>query len=279
MKLPDFLGLGAPRSGSTWLLRGLEQHPRVFVPAMRKEVHFFDANWHRGVEWYSRFFDGLDPSGICGEFTPSYLSNELAPQRIRSVVPNSRFLVILRDPVGRAHSQWKYRLQKRGERRPFVEYVLEETEPRLLGSYGTHLQRYLDVFPRDQFCILIFEEVVASPETAFPSVLEFLGVPDAQNWVPPMAANTNASFLPRYARLYQRAFRIKQSLRHAGFDRLVTVAKRAGIERAFGRGSPPPKLNEADRARVSPLFQEEVDRTEAILGRRIERWARPGSAT
>ena len=81
MTLPSFLVIGAQRAGTSLLHQILLAHPDVYVPAQRKEVHYFDRYFERGVEWYQSYFPAADAAGryrAIGEITPDYLATEEA---------------------------------------------------------------------------------------------------------------------------------------------------------------------------------------------------------
>src|SRR5947208_14127778 len=103
MRLPDFLIVGAMKAGTTSLAAWLRAHPDVFMPP-QKEIHFFDAQWERGVPWYADQFAGAPEGALVGEATPAYMVTTAFLDRMASVVPNARLLVVLREPVARAWS-------------------------------------------------------------------------------------------------------------------------------------------------------------------------------
>lgn len=103
------------------------------------------------------------------------MSHPDAAKRMKRHLGDIRFSLILRDPVERTYSQWKYRVQKRAERRSFEQFIAEE-EPIKLGLYGENLDRYFDLFPRECFPILIFERAITNPVATLDSVASFLSI-------------------------------------------------------------------------------------------------------
>jgi len=122
--LPDFIIIGAAKSGTTSLYGALADHPYVVPcttsdPHFRntKEVHFFSSGFQRGEDWYRSHFP-LESARrafeaehgrpfLTGEASPSYISSYWAPGRIRQVLPNVKLLAVLRNPVDRAYSQFQ----------------------------------------------------------------------------------------------------------------------------------------------------------------------------
>ena len=112
----DFIGIGAERSGTTWVSNCLNDHPEICF-SKQKEIFFFNKldrhflklenlRYKRGINWYKGFFNHCAPGAIKGEFTPTYLFCPYAPRRIKSYFPNVKIVVCLRDPVERAFSQY-----------------------------------------------------------------------------------------------------------------------------------------------------------------------------
>src|SRR5438132_1074466 len=106
----DFLVLGAQKSGTTALNYYLRRHPRIALP-VKKELHFFDndelfAGGNVSYEPLYEMFRPARPGSIAGENTPIYLYWRPALPRIRDYNPAMKFIVILRNPIERAFSQW-----------------------------------------------------------------------------------------------------------------------------------------------------------------------------
>ncbi len=114
-RLPDFIILGAQRAGTSSLYYYLSQHPQI-LPAVRKELHFFDDHYRRGLGWYRSQFPTRGARGtITGEATPYYLSHPHAPARIQRLLPQARLIVLLRNPVERAISHYFFEVSHQRE--------------------------------------------------------------------------------------------------------------------------------------------------------------------
>ena len=185
--LPDFVGLGTQKGGTTTLHRLLGQHPGVYVPA-RKEIHFFDKNYGAGEHWYREHFQKAQPAQRCGDITPFYLFHPDVPRRIHKHLLNARLIVLLRDPVERAISQ-VFHAQRRGfEPLPVDEAFAAEQDRLATGDpysfqkhsyisrsrYLEQLDRYEALFPREQLLILRSEDLFSTPERIWRELLSFL---------------------------------------------------------------------------------------------------------
>jgi hypothetical protein len=182
-RLPDFLILGAPKSGTTSLAAWLDARDDVLVPP-QKELHFFsrDDRWEQGLDWYSPYFE---PAGdrLAGEATPNYLDDPKAPERIAATAPGARLIAILRDPVDRAWSHYSYdRDLALNEVPPFDDVVRGAGGPaehRYLsqGRYVRHLERYVEHVPREQLLVLWFDDLRDRPAEVWKEVCSFVGIP------------------------------------------------------------------------------------------------------
>jgi hypothetical protein len=190
--LPNFLIIGAMRSGTTSLARYLDAHPEVFL-APQKEVHFFDRHYDEGLDWYRRQFSGASGQRAIGEATQSYIYDEPVPARMAATVPDARLVAILRNPVDRAYSHyWLNRAQGR-EPLEFAEALTEE--PKRIsgpnwgirlgrsyldrGRYLGQLRRVCDHYPRDSLLVVLFEDLRDDPAGTYECVCRFLKVDDS----------------------------------------------------------------------------------------------------
>ncbi len=205
--LPDFVVIGAAKSGTTFFYHLLSQHPLV-EPCAKKELHYFDMFFDEGVEWYRRCFptptwkDGRRT--ITGEATP-YLAHPFAPERMTKVVPHARLIALLRNPVDRAYSHYWAASRKGNEVRTFEEAIdfegvqllgkeggiperedcddglNDDSEYLSMGVYADQLLRWSGFFAREQMLVLKSEDYFEDPAEFFEPVLGFLGLP---HWKP-----------------------------------------------------------------------------------------------
>jgi hypothetical protein len=222
--LPDFIIIGAARSGTTHLLGQLNAHPNV-LPGPR-ETHFFDTHRYTyGLDWYRLRFpanrsrrdayaQGVHPV-LTGESSPSYLSHPNAPARVARAVPDVRLLVLLRDPAARAASHWAWCLRQCGETRSFRDAVEAEIGPPgdplglrvprdkrpgdplvvRRGVYQPQLERWRTHFPSEQLMVIQSERWFRDPLGVMAEVCDFLGLP-RQAQLPRVMRNRNKPHEP-----------------------------------------------------------------------------------
>ena len=196
--LPDFLVLGAQKAGTTALYAYLRWHPGITGPSW-KEVSFFDRHWWRGPAWYRGQFPLRTGSRLVGEASPSYLFHPLAPERVRALVPEARLVALVRDPVARAYSHYQHEVALGREPLSFEDALAAEPErtrgeeaklvadPKAFsrawwdhtyvarGLYADQLERWLEVFPREQLLVVRSEDLGERPGETYAEILAFLG--------------------------------------------------------------------------------------------------------
>lgn len=190
--LPDFLVLGAQKSGSTSLFNYLCLHPKVYG-SFPKEIFYFSRDFERGERWYRRHFPRrqfLENHGaITGEGTTMYLCSEDAPKRVAALLPDVKLIVLLREPASRAISHFNHRCRTGAETRHINDVFAEETigrwergEPLMdsdalyfeRGDYATQLKRWLACFSREQLLVLEAEKMFADPPATTAQAQVFL---------------------------------------------------------------------------------------------------------
>lgn len=172
--------IGAQRSGSTYLYEVLDCHPEVsMAQPVRPEPKFFlnELLVSKGKNFYEETYFSNHKPGACyfGEKSTSYIESTDAAKRIKKYYPDARVLIILRDPVLRAYSNYRFSVVNKLEPLSFEQALaIEETRfttanfstsvapfaYRKRGRYIDYIEWYLDVFDSSQVCILIFEEFV-----------------------------------------------------------------------------------------------------------------------
>jgi hypothetical protein len=274
--LPNFLVIGVQRGGTTLLHRILDGHPEVYVPQRRKEVHFFDWYYDRGVAWYSEFFpsENSQKYRAVGEVTPDYLFDPCAPSRIKEVLPNCKFVISLRNPVQRAFSWYSFQLRSFNEKRTFETFIEEDGGALERGLYTQQLERYFEFFPRSSFLIFIYEELIEVPAPNLDRLAGFLGL--ERSWNDPaglVRARVNASEIPRFRAAFARAQRIGEFFTRHDLDWIVRLARSCGIPEMFGTRQSKPRMSEQARRQLGAYYRDEVAKLEKLLGREIKTWS------
>ncbi|MCS3708301.1 hypothetical protein GGP62_003211 [Salinibacter ruber] len=203
--LPSFLILGAQRSGSTFLHDRLSADTSAQCSPLQKEVHYFDNKYYRSLEWYAKFFRSIEGGGVQNfETSPYYLYHPAAPRRVSESLPETKLLVVLRNPVERALSQFRWMREIGLETRDAVtafrydaerigleqdaEYLRQFEDPfhfdfdHHLRSYlrrslyDVQLRRWLRRFDPSQIRVIPSRALFRRPEATIKEIASFLGV-------------------------------------------------------------------------------------------------------
>jgi hypothetical protein len=200
--LPNFILIGAQKSGTSSLHYLLNLHEEVFIP--QGEIFFFDvddieqhpdffADRHgrlvdhdfegkqdQYLPWYRSCFAAAGPGQVIGEDSTTYLASARAPERIAAMLPEAKLIAVLRDPVKRAYSHYWHWVST-GRTGETFEALLSRGASTLLtrGHYDEHLSRYYERFPKEQLKVVIFEEFVKAQQSTVDAICAFLGLEQA----------------------------------------------------------------------------------------------------
>jgi hypothetical protein len=282
LRRPDFIGIGAQRTGTSWMYACLYEHPQICMP--RKEINFFsrDRNWRRGYEWYETIFSECPATATTGEFSTSYLPDAKTPTRIRDRYPEARLIASLRHPVDRAYSSYLNDLSDGvvSTRDGFWEASQSRPEYVEAGRYARQLRNFLDVFPREQLLVLFFEDARRDPLAVLRRAYGFLGV-DPTFRPTMLGRRVGAGRVPRSQRIERwlldssAALRKRRSTRSVWWaakrlglgDRVRAVNTRSGALEQNG-------LSLEDRRSLIECFEADIEALEALLQRKLPEWRR-----
>ena len=268
--LPNFIIIGAAKSGTTTLFRHLRSHPDVFL-APGKEIHYFDDQFHKGLGWYKGHFCEVADERAIGEATPGYMYFEEAPMRMAEVVPDAKLIAILRNPVDRAYSHYWHERVRGREKLEFADAIaaeperLADGEQRSLhyysygdrGRYVYQLQRVCQFYPRESLLVLLLEELHDTPLESVHSAYRFLGVDDS--FIPPNLGAVYHRQVPARS-LKLRAITRRIPPLHRLIDPLNTPASSNAA------------MNPGVRAELVKVFEEDNAALASWLGRDLSAW-------
>lgn len=273
---PDFVIIGAAKSGTTTLYKWLCAQPEV-AEATLKEPCYFSDNWSRGLDWYRGLFAKAPAGTLVGEASTNYSDPEfsdLAARRIHDTIPGARLIYLLRQPVDRLRSEYRFRRRRARAAGSLTEAIRQPGNSYLGRSlYHARLTPYIELFPREQICVVRFEDLVDEHQEAWSTVLRHLGL--SPRPAPGTVHNATAN--------HPHATRVLAWLRDRGvLDRLPPLpstvkelGKRALIH--------PGRRYQADlrasdveipESLLAPIWSD-VARLEAWLGREEPLWPRP----
>jgi hypothetical protein len=302
-RLPDFFIAGAPKAGTTALHAALATHPGLYLSPVKEPKYYLTGgrpparehqrgpgDAHSAQEWiwrrdrYLALFADAPPGAVAGESTPFYLHEREAHARIAADVPGARVVVVVRDPVDRAVSNWvhlradglepeaDFRAAVRAEERRVAEGWAPFWHYRGLGRYGEQLRDLCRHVPREQVLLLRYRELVDTPRETLDRVSGFLGVePGLAHAVPPENVKPYVADGAAY-RALSRAVRAGAALGARVPPQVWRQASRPLIAALHARRAKRPPLPvEVRREVLAPLLPD-IELLEELTGESFADW-------
>lgn len=298
MTLPNFLVIGAGKSGTSSLYRYLGQHPQIYMSPL-KEPRFFAFEGQKldfrgpgdkeglrssvvDIESYRRLFDGVSGEKAIGEASPLYMYSPKVIERIEHYIPETKLIAILRDPAERAYSAFLHMV--RDGREPLDDFAeaLREEEARVKrnyapgwrykegGFYYAQLSRYFERFGKEQIRVFLYEDLKTDPAVLLRDVFEFLGVDDG--FVPNMSTRYNVSGVPRNKNWH--TFLTKPNPIKASMKPFVSARLRRRLKHGLKNRNldEPPQLSPETRRQLIEVYREDVSRLQDLIQRDLSHW-------
>jgi len=297
---PGFYVVGAARAGTTAVWTWLRRHPEVFLPNVKEPGFFahvgrsavplngpYDPDYVSKVITTADAYDRLYRAGrgrLSGDVSPVYLIDNGAARLIAAARPDARIVILLRDPVTRAFSQFLQHRREGLEPHASFEKALNDESRRFRlgwswghgyggnGCYAAQIARYLDAFDREQILFLAFESLQSEPENCWGKLCQHLGLP-AQPMTENRRVNATSTLvsLPAWPRLVRH-------VRHPGpIQRVVKSWLPASLakfvrRRLEGVSQPVPVLKEKTRRALAERYQWERSSLRDMSGLALKGW-------
>lgn len=281
----DFIGIGVPKSGTTWLGDCLYEHPQVAF-AYKKEVNFFSDYiigerlelYNNGIDWYQKQIEKKNSQKIIrGEFSVGYYADPNAPARIKEHFPNVKLILCMRKPADMLYSlYWYSKVGLQGYKIPdsFEEFIEDKS---VLDKvlYHDKLQNYLKHFDMDKIFITTLDDIKEDDEGVCQSMFRYLGVDEEYKpsilgkrvnnvkkarvqWINDFLAKISKFFQNNFPTLFRLIFGSKR-LRE--FYRLLN-------KKAWKY----PPMKESTRAMINEYVAEDIKKLETLLERELNGW-------
>jgi hypothetical protein len=273
--LPDFLIIGAPKAGTTWLVSCLQLHPEVFIP--RHEIHYWTRHASKvdaAHTWYRRHFAAAKPGQLIGENSNTYLTqSEVAPQ-IAAALPEARLIIMLRNPIDRAYSGYCMALRY-GDATDDVNLYLDpqrSPSPQILRNslYYVRLQPYFAAFPPERLHFIVFDDILDKQSQVLAELYRFLqiGAPTANMLLAEKVNSKERTWpSPSLHRLWKISGTVGALSHHLRGTRLHGLLRRA-LTRPVVYPSLPPTL----RHTLAEYFRADIQRLSDHIGRDLTAW-------
>jgi hypothetical protein len=271
LRLPEFLGVGPSRTGTTWLHEALI--PVAGLPRL-KETHFFSTRYRRGVKWYAAQFRDCSKDVPIGEICP-YFGTPEALARVQQQIPRCRIICTFRDPVERAYSYYKL-ARSYGWTRSGFEETLEEL-PNIMecNRYAHYLGQWRLRFGNEGVLVMLYDDLIADRQAFVDQICDFIGAQRlslSNRSFDERAENSFASAPtnPYLARMASLTAAVLAAMRA---DRPVKSLSRTALWKfCFGRGAPFPPLAAEVETRVRMRLLPEIEALEEIIQRDLSAW-------
>lgn len=275
---PNFFIVGAMRAGTTSLYEYLKKSKFVYLPSI-KEPNYFTSFVDpkllltkpiRDEKKYLELFKNVKNEKAIGDSSPTYLWDPKSAEMIYKKIPNAKIIIILRNPIERAFSHYLMLFGRGMTKLSFEQVIIESKDiadddfsGRVIngGFYSKQIKRYLDIFPKNQIKIIIFEEFANNTKKAVQDILDFLEVEDS----PPESVNTiyNQYTEPRggISSSIMRSNKIKKF----GKKILPTSLGQSMMNDVLGKKVEKPKLSDKLSKILENIYREEIIEIEKIL--------------
>ncbi len=223
MSMPNFLIIGAAKSGTTALYQYLKEHPQIYMSPV-KEPKFFGLEGEKldfygpgderanhavvtDIDAYQALFQGISNETAIGEASTWYLYSQKAPRQIQNYIPEAKLIAVLRNPVDRAYSNFLHQIRNNFETTTDFFQALREEDARIhnnwrpfwhykqMGFYYVQLNRYFQIFPRKQIQVYLYEDFCNKPIEMLQSIFQFLDVD--HTFLPEVSIKYNIASIPK----------------------------------------------------------------------------------
>lgn len=306
MKMPNFLIIGAPKSGTTALYNYLGEHPQIYFPE-KKEPHFFSFEGRTQgfngpgqsdfmkrrvtkLEDYYQIFEGVNNEIAIGEASTSYLYIPEAVERIYNYIPEVKIIAILRNPVDRAFSHYLHHWRNGGEVYVSFYEALQQEEIRQqnnwspfwqykgIGCYYTHLKPYYDRFEAKQIKVYLYDDFDQDPLRIVQDIFSFVGVDS--NFVPDVKQRYNIGRLRSVPRsLTLQRFLTQDNQFKSWLKNFLPLKYRNMLRKYLQKKNKikvdygyKPELSKDVRQDLQKEYREEILKLEELLERDLSTW-------
>ena len=287
--LPDFFICGAAKSGTTSLFNYLGQHPRIFTPRVKEPGYFSALRPMKHPDQYAQLFKGARTNVCVGEASGAYLTSPDSAARLAALLPESKIIVMLRNPADRAFSLYRHMVHHGHEWAPSfrnalqLEYRRWENDSflrqnpeyyynfmyRITGLYSQQLENLKAHFSESQIKIVIFENFVEDPECHTRSVFRFLGLDDSLEIDTPVYNKEKRPFSTRMEALLNKAIlRSSQPFVESLFETLNYINRNVSIFTTRETN-----VNKRIRKRLLEWYNRDIRKVSRIVeDERVSRW-------
>jgi hypothetical protein len=292
----DFIGIGAAKCATTWVYRCLLEHPEVCGP-YEKELNFFSTRDHplfkdsqdkrkilynKGMKSYLEYFSHCCSNSVKGEFSVSYISDPGSAKLIKDNFPDIKIIVILRDPVERAHSFYWFAkdFMLREKNKTFEDALKNNPEIYIdWGMYYEQLKPYFDLFPKENIGIFFVDDLKKDSINFMREIYKFLGV-DVEFIAPSNQKKENSSSKVRYKFIRKILDYFVGLLYKFKLNFVLSIFKKIGLRKAIHffhykinvSKTKKPKLKTKTEKKLRNIFRKDIENLEEMIEVNLNSW-------
>lgn len=298
-KLPDFIIVGAAKSGTTSLYNYLNQHPQVCMSSMKEARYLayfgneqnykgygkngnrimqsYDSSMPKSMRDYLNLFSKEKANQIKGDCSPAYLYLPQTAEKISELIPNVKIIMILRNPIERAYSSYLHMRRENAEIKSFIQ-ALREEKKRIqdnaglpwryvdMGKYNEQISRYKSYFKSENIKIVLYDDLKNNPQQFIKDIYRFLSI-DSE-FKPDMRRKDNVSGIPKNYFLYNLISKINYKINSlSGFDNLKR--KFDFLEKKL---LSKPSMNFEEKAFLNDALKKDIRALSLNLKRDLNSW-------
>lgn len=269
---PDFVGVGAPKCGSTLIARYLTDHPDIEMSAP-KETHYFTENFCRGPSWYSSHFKNAASNKVVGEFSTDYLAGEEVAERIYGELGEVKIIISVRNPVSRLQSDLNHSIRdgylnkRRLQTIDFSADLADDSHVKdrvSRGLYSAAIARYVSLFGGENVFILNADKLFLGDLSQMEQVFKFLAVTPTPTEKLDLR-NLNKGYIPRSRLIEAMKKWLYRMLSNSNVAMRVVRGLSLGNLYRFINGAGQVALTERQLVQVNAIYREDWHRTLQIL--------------
>ena len=264
---PHFIGIGAQRSGTSWMFECFLEHPEIFMP--QKEMQFFNKRPLSELDSYLAKF--TEQAKVCGEITPDYLSSRTAIDGISKACPNAKLIIILRNPVERTRSSYSlYKERDVTDITSLDDVFTSESVIFTKSLYGEQVEYLFSRFNPDNIKVVFFDRIKTEPIKLIQEVFAFIGVDPS--FTPQSATrNFNASSVGFGSKKVARTLTLIQNYLHkrAWGRSILNIKKTAWFKAYKHRLVTKNQLSANDNAKYYEYFADDIAKLEKQIGSKV----------
>ena len=276
LTLPDFIVISPAKSATNTVFNCLQEHPSICMAKNVKGTRFFDRFYHKGIEWYAKFFKDCPDHSLKGEVVETYFYTPNVPERIYRHIPSVKFFICLRNPIERAFSLY-LEFKKFGFVSGTFEQALDKHRKVFIEDnfYYDHMVRYFQYFPQKNIFVTLFDDFKKDRSAFIQNLYAFLEIDDS--FVPEsMHVKMNPARRPRFRIINRMAFHMGWFFRKLNCLSLIAVAKKSNFAKNIlfrqEYGDDYPEITPDVRKRLQDVFQNQIENLANLIERDLSVW-------